>query len=252
MVAGNRMRVGRKSMGVGYNFSKSRIMIAAPEKTTDKTPTQAAYGELQEAFNYFNESLFFPTLGKRLPQLLITLQRQKHSVLGYYSPGRFTSTVGKNSVDELAMNPMHFKDRTIEQSLSTLVHEMAHQYQQLHGKKSRGGYHNKEWGDIMEQIGLMPSNTGAPGGKRTGQQMSHYIIDGGLFAKRCKELITKKFSLSWSETFFFGMTKGKKKNRSNRVKYKCPECGAQIWGKPELKILCGGDLCETPIMEAII
>jgi hypothetical protein len=28
----------------------------------------------------------------------------------------------------------------------------------------------------MESIGLVPSNTGLPGGKRTGQQMTHYIM----------------------------------------------------------------------------
>jgi hypothetical protein len=33
----------------------------------------------------------------------------------------------------------------------------------------------------MERIGLMPSATGAPGGRRTGQRMTHYIIRGGLF-----------------------------------------------------------------------
>ena len=33
----------------------------------------------------------------------------------------------------------------------------------------------------MEAIGLMPSHSGKPGGKRTGQQMTHYILDGGSY-----------------------------------------------------------------------
>jgi len=32
-------------------------------------------------------------------------------------------------------------------------------------------------------------------------------------------------------------------NRSNRVKYRCPKCATQVWGKPELAILCGGEHC---------
>lgn len=37
----------------------------------------------------------------------------------------------------------------------------------------------------MESIGLMPSDTGEPGGKRTGQRMSDYPIEGGAFYLQC-------------------------------------------------------------------
>lgn len=33
----------------------------------------------------------------------------------------------------------------------------------------------------MIQVGLMPSDTGEAGGKRTGQSVTHYIIPGGKF-----------------------------------------------------------------------
>ena len=33
----------------------------------------------------------------------------------------------------------------------------------------------------MIQVGLMPSDTGEAGGKRTGQSITHYIIPGGKF-----------------------------------------------------------------------
>jgi hypothetical protein len=35
----------------------------------------------------------------------------------------------------------------------------------------------------MERVGLMPSSTGEPGGKRTGQKVSHYILADGPFAR---------------------------------------------------------------------
>lgn len=40
----------------------------------------------------------------------------------------------------------------------------------------------------MESLGLMPSATAAPRGKRTGDRMSHYIIEGGPFARAFAEM----------------------------------------------------------------
>ncbi len=56
---------------------------------------------------------------------------------------------------------------SLPDTLSTLVHEMCHVWQHhTPAKKCRGGYHDRVWGAKMEEIGLMPSNTGLPGGKK--------------------------------------------------------------------------------------
>ena len=34
----------------------------------------------------------------------------------------------------------------------------------------------------MKEIGLQPSTTGEPGGKETGQSVTHYILPGGPYA----------------------------------------------------------------------
>jgi hypothetical protein len=86
------------------------------------------------------------------------------------------------------LNPDSFIGRTDEQIVSTLAHEMKHLEQHRFGTPSKRGYHNKEWAASMKAIGLMPSNTGAVGGKETGQQMDHYIIPGGAFACAFAEL----------------------------------------------------------------
>lgn len=49
----------------------------------------------------------------------------------------------------------------------------------------------------MESVGLMPSHTGQPGGRRTGEKMTHFIIQGGPFDLACDELLTEAFTLSW-------------------------------------------------------
>ena len=48
----------------------------------------------------------------------------------------------------------------------------------------------------MKAIGLQPSNTGAVGGKETGQQMTHYIIAGGPFAKAFAKLAATGWKLN--------------------------------------------------------
>ena len=133
-------------------------------------PTRSTYQGLTEAYDFFNERLF----AGRLPRCLITMQRQREAY-GYFAGGRFGTKDGQEITDEIALNPAHFRSRTTEESLSTLVHEMCHLEQHHFGKPSRSGYHNKQWAGMMNAVGLIPSDTAAPGGKETGQKVSHYI-----------------------------------------------------------------------------
>lgn len=158
-------------------------------------PAIQAYTELQQAYDFFNVALF----DGKLPDLLITLQRGRNT-FGYYAHDRF---VGESQVSELAMNPDYFGGRSLADTLSTLAHEMVHvwQYKTPDVKRCRSGYHDRIWGQKMEDIGLMPSNTGAPGGKKTGQQMTHYIIRGGRFQSAVYELLKSGFSISWYDNW---------------------------------------------------
>ncbi|MCS3273396.1 SprT-like domain-containing protein (plasmid) [Bacteroides fragilis] len=82
--------------------------------------------------------------------------------------------VEKKIIHEISINP-DFMDRPDKDWHSTLVHEMCHLWQEDFGKPSRNNYHNnKQWATKMIEIGLMPSDFGEPGGKTTGQQMTHY------------------------------------------------------------------------------
>lgn len=158
---------------------------------TTKKPAIQAYTELQQAYDFFNVALF----EKKLPDMLLTLQRGKNTY-GYFAPDRFT---GESNLSELAMNPDYFGGRSLADTLSTLVHEMVHvwQHHMPDVKNCRGGYHDRVWGEKMEYIGLMPSATGLPGGKKTGQQMTHYIIQGGRFQTAVYDLLKNGFSISW-------------------------------------------------------
>jgi predicted SprT family Zn-dependent metalloprotease len=213
------------------------------------TPTAQTYTELQQAYDYFNTALF----GGQLPPCLITLQRRSRTY-GYFSGDRWTDRQGAARTDEIAMNPAHFATRRVEDVLSTLAHEMAHLWQYHLGTPSRTGYHNKQWAAMMDTIGLCPSSTGQPGGKRTGQHMSHYIIDGGPFHKACRALLAQGVTISWLDRAGEDATTRKKAN--TRTKYTCPTCGLNAWAKPDIVLLCGeceialvaedGVFCPTP------
>ena len=196
-------------------------------------PTKETYDDFNKAYDFFNKRLF----GGTLPRCLITMQRQKKSY-GYFSGDRWAQASGDGITDEIAMNPAHFIKRPTNKTLSTLVHEMVHLWQHHFGNSSRGGYHNKEWGEKMEALGLVPSSTGAPGGKTTGQKVSHYIAVNGKFAKACTSLIGRGFEVPYVDRAGDDDETQKKKSAS-RSKYTCPTCGLNAWGKPGINIVCG-------------
>jgi Uncharacterized protein conserved in bacteria len=196
------------------------------------------YQTLDGAYKFFNKKLF----ASALPECLIVMQRKGKRNLGYFHPDRFTHRFEKDKrTDEISLNPDNFIDRTDQDILSTLAHEMVHVWQQHFDEPPRGGYHDKRWGRKMEQVGLMPSNTGEPGGKRTGQQMHHYIILDGPFDKACKEFLASGKKLHWNS--FPIATASTPRSKS---KFTCPSCGQNAWAKPTAKLICG--ICEVAMI----
>ena len=75
---------------------------------------------------------------------------------------------------------------------------MVHAWQFHFGLPSEGHYHNKEWAQKMMDIGLMPSDTGEPGGAIVGRNMSDFIMKQGAFMQAANELLDDKtFNLRW-------------------------------------------------------
>jgi predicted SprT family Zn-dependent metalloprotease len=195
---------------------------------SNKAVTRAEYEGFQRAYDYFNRELF----EGGLPSLLITLRARARS-RGYFSPGRFTSRNEDATVHEVALNPDTFSERTDEDILSTLVHEQVHAWQETFGKPSRGRYHNKEWAHKMAQLGLGPSDTGQPGGKRTGQRVSHYIIEGGPFSAAYRKLAATGFKLHWNSRA------DQAKTKNSKTKFTCGTCGQNAWAKADAELVCG-------------
>ena len=210
---------------------------------------------LDDLYRYYNVKLF----DGALPECIINLSRRPNTY-GFLAPNLWVSTDKKSPeqskrVHEISLNPDHLTRPTINWH-STLVHEMAHLWQHEQGTPSRKCYHNREWAEKMIELGLMPTNTGAPGGKITGQSMTHYVITDGRFEKVFNLLDPKE--LEWLRLKYLPVTSlssginkktddpddgdggdgSKKKPKAGvRYKYTC-NCGNNIWGKSGLKIEC--------------
>jgi len=244
-------------------------MTTATTKISLLKPTAQVYSELQLAYDTFNTELF----DNSLADCLLTLQR-KERTMGYFSAARF-GNLAKEELHEIALNPAYFAVVPLVEVMATIAHEMVHLWQHQHGAPSRGRYHDKQWGDKMESIGLMPSSTGLPGGKKTGDKVADYPIEGGRFLQVCRDLLTKDFKISWYDRFSShtpsmsgaatpglvldlpesailipAATAGgadivtpastASPNKSNRSKYTCKcEDPIAVWGKPNLNIICG-------------
>jgi predicted SprT family Zn-dependent metalloprotease/ribosomal protein S27E len=245
------------------------------------TPTQQLYGALQTAYDHFNKTLF----DSSLPPVLFTTQRQKN-VMGYFSLNRWVDN-GGTRCSEIAINPAYVGRSALLELLQTIVHEMAHCWQFEHGKPSRRAYHNKEWAVKMEDIGLMPSTTGRPGGNKTGQKMSDYPIAHGAFIRECETLVKLGFGLPWVDRFSLVSADGGDSSLSSEImesldlneelaeqltanldtlmgnessfddvepvinkpktSYSCPDCNLKMWGKPGLSVSCND--CEMVLVE---
>lgn len=226
-------------------------------------PTKKFYGLFQYLFDYYNGHHF----GSEIKDPIIVITRRKN-VAGYYIYQKWFH-MKENETDELALNPDMFLKYPLLEIGQTIVHEMCHAWQFHYGTPSYRAYHNREWADKMISVGLMPTDTGSPGGKATGFRMDDYPIRGGEFLKVSEELINseifaglyyennpgifrdidtdaplfeqiKDLSLAPSPTEI--------RDKKTKVKYSC-SC-ANLWGRPGLDVhcnSCGEDMCENVI-----
>jgi hypothetical protein len=207
---------------------------------------------LQAAYDLFNRELF----AGELPGAMIVLHRAR-GAYGYCWTGALTSD-RTAIVDEIALNPEYVRTRPALATLSTLAHEMAHQWVRQQGdriKQPASGYHCKAWAAKMRDIGLMPSDTAAPGGKQTGPRVSHYVPYAGSFYWLAHQLIETGWTLDVGHREVtakqaaliaigtLAATKRATAKRASKTKFTCPECNQNAWGAPSLAIVCAR--CEV-------
>ena len=146
---------------------------------------------LQSALCAYNIHLF----GGRIRNCIVLARVLPGRSTGFYTRSRYlTKTMPRRHIDEIVLHPHYFQ--WPEYALSVLVHEMCHAYQSHYGAHSAvPPIHNAEFARIMIRVGLMPSQTGQPGGSPVGATMDQYIIPGGGFSRVTRALLNAGLKL---------------------------------------------------------
>jgi predicted SprT family Zn-dependent metalloprotease len=206
--------------------------------------TNEVFAAYSGQYDYFNRTLF----NGELPDCLLNFSRKGKNNHGFFAPERWSDSEqsdGATFKHEISLNPTTLRNRSQEDITSTLVHEMCHLWQREFGKPGKRGYHNEEWAKKMDEVGLTPSNTGAPGGKRHGIQMTHFVTPDGVFA-RAFSAMPAELQLPWLGLDPTG-TKGPAP--TSKFKYTC-QCDNKIWGRQGLNLRCEdcqSDFVENPL-----
>ena len=227
-------------------IGRTAEMLAEPAQAR---ATETLCAELQKLFDTFNYDLF----ARELPDCMLTVDTAYQAAYGFFRPDAFTRADG-TVIDQIALNPTYILSRPMCEVAGTVAHEMAHLWvHRCAGKRITSGYHCAVWGRKMRAIGLMPSNTGRPGGKQTGYQMTHYAMAGGRFLESVAALEAQGFSITRGRfqrelgrsTLRDPNARGKRKGK---VKFACPVCGQACWGSSKLNLICGRDRCPLMVM----
>lgn len=240
---------------------------AEPSSLPKTRPTRELFAAYRAMFRHFNRELF----AAELPEIVLNFSR-KNGSSGFFAPERWersavAGVASAESTHEISLNPDRLSQDPPVEVCGTLVHEMAHLWQHVAGSAPSKGYHDRQWADKMEGLGLMPSSTGAPGGARTGTKMADYPIPGGRFLEAFKSLPPEAL-LPWRARTPAprapragadergegaegeeGAGEPKPPKDPSKVKFTCPHCGANAWGRVGLALLCGLVDCDAAKME---
>lgn len=219
-----------------------------------ETPTSKFYGLFQYIFEYYNNTLF----QNEIKDCIIVVIKKKNT-FGHFAPKRYFNREDLDT-DELALNPLMFTKFPLIEICQTIVHEMCHAWQYHYGNYPDNVYHNKEWSNKMQSVGLMPSRTGEVGGKDVGQTMGDYPIKDGIFLEATEVLMNSNVFaglylsvnpaivdlLNDDEPIYeqikdmISVQDITPTNIPIKVKYSCGCCN--VWGSPNLDLSC--NRCE--------
>ena len=190
------------------------------------------YKALQTAYSFFNKKFF----KDELPEVFFLFDYHVKRAGGFFAPEKMLYADDTDSTHVVCLNPDYLY-RDVYEVFGTLVHEMCH-VAEYHGKEKKPSntrnYHSKKWQDIMTSCFLI----GEVNSTRTSG--STVIPEDGKFKAIVDEYLQ---SYEWltvrsSDAVKIDPVKVKKAKAKNKIKYTCGSCGANVWGKPDLSIMC--------------
>lgn len=208
------------------------LPVLPPTKAEEDSNSMKMWKALHNAFDFLNEELFDNKLDRNM--IILNCSRRTR-VLGFYRYKEFgwvpSEEDGGEPKAEISLNPDFMGGEKIEKIYSTLAHEMAHFWQDCFGTPGKRGYHNKEWAEEMDRIGLPPFNV-SDLSKKTGMRCSHSIDPEGLFALVMGRM-PEEFKLP-----FMGLRPPVGKAKTGYQKWSCPNCNQVSRAKDTSQLAC--------------
>lgn len=101
-------------------------------------------------------AIFNATFSLNVPAYALCIDWLSRRRLGHFRPGH--NAFGLEG--EIAINRRHLAGREFWQVLGTLLHELLHAWQEVHGKPGKNNYHNKQFRDKAQSYGLIIDEVG--------------------------------------------------------------------------------------------
>lgn len=192
---------------------------------------QPALTELERLYGHFSKRLGLN--GKDRPIIIIQTVGRKN-VHGWMHPSKWQGQGESDSLNEITVGAEHLT-RGVEETVVTLVHEMAHHINNLEGIKdcSKEQYHNRKFKDRAEAVGLKAEKMGRFGwGKTTASP------------ELAREIASLKVN---AEAFNVFRTRDRaEKAPTKLIKWSC-SCGVNVRCAVELVATC--NLCDEPFIQ---
>ncbi|GHU98577.1 hypothetical protein FACS1894211_02550 [Clostridia bacterium] len=185
---------------------------------------------LENFYDFADTELFH--IGGERPQITIQT-RGKRPALGWYSRSEIwdCAAVKRHEINISAET----LNRPIVDTACTLLHEMVHHYNLVHGVQDvsrQGRWHNKKFKESAEKHGLIVS---------MGDKIGYSVTALGEVALGVVERAIASGILPADGIALCRQVEAerpKKPRESTVVKYECPECGATVRGKSGLRFVC--------------
>lgn len=192
-----------------------------------------ALEELYRIFNILNHDKF----DNVLPTPVITIQKTGGKTLGHFTLDKVWKNKNSNedsneekSYYEINIDPRWFCDRTADDVVETLLHEMVHYCNKVSEiKDCNGNVHNKKFKTLAEKVGLIVEKGKSVGWGYTSlsDELKTYI-----------ETKIKPDEVAF-EYFRAAVVKPTKPKKKTLFKYTCPRCNQVVKGKRDAVIKCG-------------
>ena len=187
---------------------------------------QETTNELYRWFDFLNNKFF----SNELSQPMITIQKTKPNILGYFTLDKVWENAGtKDVMYEINISASSL-NREVNDIVGTLLHEQVHQWNKEHDiKDCSQNIHNKKFKNKAEEVGLIVTKDKKVGwGYTKVSDELNQIINNELNPK--------------SEIFSYYRIVPEKKSAAStktQFKYTCPQCGMKMRGKSGCSVLCG-------------